>query len=160
MYLMLIITGSPNSILMASSSQNGERLVMARANLKVLTVSPLIVVTMSMCQTSSITRYRNLQARVALSHHGVIVVLPMVNLMHHMVLQLILIIVCMSLIVVTTEFKNSIMQVDFLRNLALLVLFSHVLKMANSMVQMVSEYHLQAVYMLLISEIIGYRYLQ
>ena len=50
MYLMLIITGSPNSILMASSSQNGERLVMARASLKVLTVSPLIVVAMSMCQ--------------------------------------------------------------------------------------------------------------
>ena len=99
-------------------------------------------------------------ARAALSHHGVLVVLPMVNLMHHMVLQLILIIVCMFLIVVTTEFKNSIMQVDFLRNLALPVLFSHVPKMANSMVQMVSEYHLQAVYMLLISEIIGYRYLQ
>src|SRR6476620_5615648 len=160
MYLMLIIIGSSSSILTASSSPNGERLAMARVSLKVLTVSPLIVVAMSMYQTSSITKYRNLQARAAFSHHGVLVVLSMANLMHDMVLQLILMIVCMSLIVVTTEFKNSIRQVDFLRNLALLVVFSHVLKMANSMVQMVSEYHLQVLYMLLISEIIGYRYLQ
>src|SRR6476620_5769978 len=139
MYLMLIIIGSSSSILTASSSPNGERLVMAKVSLKVLTVSPLIVVAMSTCQTSSITRYRNLRVLAPFLQHGVLVVLPMANLMPLMVLQLILMIMCMSLIVVTTEFKNSIMQVDFLRNLALPAPFSLVLKTANSMVQMASE---------------------